>query len=567
MNAAENEESLVGMVERRRSGCRRRGFLAANLFLFLVVLVASSEQVAPLPLHGQDLRQEEEEDYYQRWLKEDVVYIITEEEKKVFESLTTPEEKEQFIEQFWRRRDPDPRTAINEFKEEHYRRIAYANDHFTAGVDGWRTDRGRIYIIHGPPDEIQSFTAGSAWVRTMSEGGGRSRTFPYEIWRYRNIDGIGQEVELEFVDKTFSGSFELVLNQWEKDLNLHVGGLGMTAAEELGARTRADHPYFNPAIQDQELYPFYMPREADRPFQRMERVFAAQRPPEIKFKDLQEVVKVNVFYDTLPYQVRDDYLRLSDTQVLVPITISWKNRDLTFTDEPVTGKKQAKIAVYGIITGLSNEIVAEFEQEVTSAYPPEAAHLTVEGKSMFQKIVVLPYPGRYKLTLVCKDLNTGKMGVQNRGLIPPRFDGKELKASTLILADFVRRLQGPDLEKEDLMFVLGDLWIRPSVEKVFQPGSEMGVYLQLYHAALDRQTLKPQLEVRYQIQGEDGTSLQIQDNSGRSVDFVSGERVVLLKVLRLGNLPAGKYSMLVEVRDKITGESLTVREPFSIATG
>ena len=518
-------------------------------------------------LQAQGVQSEEAGDYYTKWLQQDVVYIITEEEKEVFRKLTTAEEKEQFIEQFWQRRDPDPRTAVNEFKEEHYRRIAYANDHFTSGMDGWRTDRGRIYIIHGPPDEIQSYTAGSAWVRTLSEGGGRSRTYPYEVWRYRNIDGIGQQVELEFVDKTFSGSFELVLNQWEKDLNLHVGGVGMTLAEEIGAATRADHPYFNPAIQDQELYPLFMPREADRPFQRMERVFKAQRPPEIKFKDLQEVVKVNVFYDQLPYQVRPDYLRLSDTKTLVPITISWRNRDLTFTPDPATGGKQAKLAVYGIITGVSNEIVAEFEQEITSAYPPEALHLTVEGKSMFQKIVVLPYPGRYKLTLVCKDLATDKMGVQTHGLILPRFDGEGLKSSTLILADFVRRLEGPDLEKEDLMFVLGDLWIRPSVEKGFRPGSEMGVYLQLYRTGLDRQTMRPELSVRYQIEGEDGTSLQIQDNTGTSVDFVSGERVVLLKVLRLGDLPAGKYSMSVEVTDGITGKSLTVREPFSIVAG
>jgi GWxTD domain-containing protein len=520
-----------------------------------------------VPVTGQDLQQEEEDRYYQKWLNEDVVYIITEDEKKVFQNLTTPQEKEQFIEQFWRRRDTDPSTAFNEFREEHYRRIAYANDHFTSGVAGWRTDRGRIYITHGPPEEIQSFTAGSAWVRTMAEGGGRTRTFPYEIWRYRHIEGIGQEVELEFVDKSFSGSFQLVLNQWEKDLNLHVGNLGKTLAEEIGAKTRADHPYFNPAIQDQDIYPFFNPREADRPFQRLQRVFAVQRPPEIKYKDLQEVVQVNVTFDNLEYQLREDYLRLSSNQVLVPVTVSWRNKDLTFTPNPATGAHQAKIAVYGIVTGLSNEIVAEFEHEVVSSYPPEHLDLTRAGKSMFQRIFLLPYPGRYKLNLVCKDLNSGKVGVQTRGLIPPRFHEQELEASTLILADFVRRLTGPDLEKDDLMFVLGDLWIRPSVDRIFQPGSEIGVYLQLYHAKVDQQTLKPELEVKYRIEGQDGLSLQIQDLSGRSVDFVSGERVVLLKVLKLGDLPPGRYSVEVEVTDQLSGQKVQAREPFSIVVG
>ncbi len=520
-----------------------------------------------VPLPGQDLRQEEEDLYYRKWLTEDVAYIITEDEKKVFQSLTTPEEKENFIEQFWRRRDTDPRTAQNEFREEHYRRIAYANDHFTSGVAGWRTDRGRIYITHGPPDEIQSFTAGSAWVRTMAEGGGRTRTYPYEIWRYRHLEGIGQEVELEFVDKSFSGSFQLVINQWEKDLNLHVGNLGKTLAEEIGAKTRADHPYFNPAIQDQDIYPFFNPREADRPFQRLQRVFAVQRPPQIKHKDLQEAVQVNVTFDNLEYQVREDYFRLSPNQVLVPITISWRNRDLTFAVNPATGSQQAKIAVYGLVTGLSNEILAEFEQDVVSSYPPEHSSLTREGKSMFQRIVLLPYPGRYKLNLVCKDLSSGKVGAQTRGLIPPKFEDGELEASTLILADFVRRLTGPDLEKDDLMFVLGDLWIRPSVDRIFQPGSEIGVYLQLYHAAVDQQTHRPALEVKYRIEGQDGLSLQLQDLSGRSVDFVSGERVVLLKVLKLGDLPPGRYSMQVEVTDHLSGQQVQVREPFSIVSG
>ncbi len=86
---------------------------------------------------------------YRKWLNEDVTYIITEEERATFKRLQTDEEREQFIEQFWLRRDPTPDSIENEYKEEHYRRIAYANEHFASGIPGWKTDRGRIYIEYG----------------------------------------------------------------------------------------------------------------------------------------------------------------------------------------------------------------------------------------------------------------------------------------------------------------------------------------------------------------------------------------------------------------------------------
>src|ERR1700726_4958065 len=139
---------------------------------------------------------------YKKWLDEDVVYIISPEERSAFLHLATNEEREQFIEQFWQRRNPDPDSADNTFKEEHYRRIAYANEHFSSGIPGWRTDRGRIYIEYGKPDSIETHPTGGTWDRPMSQGGGTTTTYPYEDWTYNYIEGIGNNVELEFVDTT-----------------------------------------------------------------------------------------------------------------------------------------------------------------------------------------------------------------------------------------------------------------------------------------------------------------------------------------------------------------------------
>jgi GWxTD domain-containing protein len=116
-----------------------------------------------------------------RWLDEDVAYIITSEERSAFKHLKTDEEREQFIESFWLRRDPTPDTIDNEYKDDHFQRIAYANEHFASGIPGWKTDRGRIYIMYGKPDEIESHPSGGTYDRPIEEGGGTTSTFPFEI--------------------------------------------------------------------------------------------------------------------------------------------------------------------------------------------------------------------------------------------------------------------------------------------------------------------------------------------------------------------------------------------------
>src|SRR5208283_3477789 len=175
---------------------------------------------------------------YRRWLDEDVVYIISPEERKAFLRLSTNEEREQFIETFWQKRNPNPESPDNEFKEEHYRRIAYANARFASGLAGWRTDRGKIYIMWGAPDERDSHPSGGAYERTPEEGGGSTTAYPFEDWRYRHIDGIGDDVNIEFVDKTWSGEFHLTMDPCEKDALATTAG-GSSMSEMMGDASRS----------------------------------------------------------------------------------------------------------------------------------------------------------------------------------------------------------------------------------------------------------------------------------------------------------------------------------------
>src|SRR5256712_4890407 len=151
-----------------------------------------------------------------KWLDEDVSYVITNEERTAFKALKNDEEREQFIEQFWHRRNPAPDTVENEFKEEHYTRIAYAIERFASGIPGWKADRGRICIIWGKPDEIESHPSGGTYDRPIEQGGGTTSTFPFEVWRYRYIEGIGNEGLLEFADPSMPGEYVLTIDLNDK---------------------------------------------------------------------------------------------------------------------------------------------------------------------------------------------------------------------------------------------------------------------------------------------------------------------------------------------------------------
>src|ERR1039458_6432364 len=171
---------------------------------------------------------------YKTWLSQDVAWIISDEETKAFKNLSNDEERDAFIEQFWLRRNPNPDSPDNEFREEHYRRIAYANEHFAAGKPGWKTDRGHIYISFGKPDSIDSHPSGGSYDRPGEEGGGSTSTFPFETWNYRYIEGIGENVDLEFVDTCQCGDYHFTIDRGEKDALLHVPNAGQTQYEEMG---------------------------------------------------------------------------------------------------------------------------------------------------------------------------------------------------------------------------------------------------------------------------------------------------------------------------------------------
>src|SRR5215831_1143508 len=306
---------------------------------------------------------------FRKWLNQDVAYIITDEERATFKRLQTDEEREQFIEQFWLRRDPTPDTVENEFKEDHYARIAYANERFASGIPGWKTDRGRIYILYGKPAEIESHAAGGTYERPIQEGGGTTSTFPFEIWRYRYIEGIGNEVILEFVDPTMSGEYHLTTDPNEKDALLRVPGAGLTFDEQINGTDKGNRinglgnpgMFGQPSAIGNSMY--------GNQFDRIALMANIFRPPEIKFKDLEAIVTTKLSFNLLPFRFRTDFVRVTEDSDLTPITILMQNKDLAFQEQQ--GSHRAVVNFFGKITGITGRIAPGgiFEDTISQDIP------------------------------------------------------------------------------------------------------------------------------------------------------------------------------------------------------
>ncbi len=535
-------------------------FQRSVFVLGLAALLAAGGSAAQAQAQDESkqLQQEEAVDYFSKWLNQDVKYIISPEEKELFQKLSTGEEKERFIEQFWSRRDPDPRTSHNEFKEEHYRRIAYANDHFASGYPGWRTDRGRIYILYGPPDSKDATPSGGAYDRPFHEGGGATAVFPFELWFYRHLEGLGSDIEFEFVDKSYTGDYQLALRADEKDVFLNTAGHGMTLAEQIGMANRVDRLSFRGATR--ELYPMMHHRLKDSPFQRYETYSRAQAAPQLKHPELREAVDVRITFDPLPATVKADYFVLNEQQFLVPLTVELHNRDLTF--EPIGGVQRARLEVYGRVTALGGQLAAEFDGDLFSTVKGGDSDQARTGRTLYQKTLVLQGGTRYKLDLVVKDAASGNTAVIQTGLVPPDVGAERLAASSLVLADYIEQLvETPDGEA---MFVLGDFKVRPSLSGQFPEGGVLGLYFQLYNVPLDQSTLLPSLRLHYSLKKGDESVLESSEPGGTPGTIYSDGRIVIVKGVPLEGLAAGQYQIEIRVEDLVKQESAKLTRRFEI---
>lgn len=491
---------------------------------------------------------------YDTWIQDEVNLIITPEERRAFEELSTNEEREAYIEIIWNKRNPNPESPVNPVKEEHYRRLAYADEHFASGIRGRQTDRGRIYILWGAPDEIESHPTGGSYQRPMEQGGGSTTTYAWEMWRYRHLEGIGENIELEFVDPSGTGEYRLTMDPCEKDAAAHVPGMGTSLSESLGGASRSQRfSNTNGTTCPQAIGG--LPAQMNE-FDVLDRYFRVQRAPE-HFRDLAEKVSSRMVANQLPFQYRADFLRATGATDLVPLTVELKNRDLSF--QVKNGVHTATLDVYGRITDPGGRVVQTFEDVITHDIPNSLFASSQDQSSVYQKSLPLR-AGLYRLDIVLRDTTSGTVGILGAALRVPRFEDEKLDASSLILADRIQGLSTSDPSAGP--FVLDRYKVRPSMSREFGASSRVGVYLQVYNLTLDPTTHKTRVAVAYRVlKGEAAVwqAIEPEDHLKQG-----GEQLTLAREVPVGSLAPGKYTLEVTAIDLLTNQTVVRTTDFTI---
>jgi len=502
---------------------------------------------------------------YKTWLSEEVPYIITDEERKAFMSLSNDEEREAFIENFWLRRNPNPDSPENEFREEHYRRIAYANEHFAAGKPGWKTDRGRIYIMWGPADSIDSHPSGGMYERPMDEGGGETSTFPFEVWHYRYLEGIGENIDLEFVDSCQCGDYHFTIDRSEKDALLHVPGAGLTLDEQMQHKDKTDR--FQGGMENLGKGPGSDANQA-KEFDRIELQAKIFAPPPIKFADLDAFVSEHKVLTgpPFPFDVRTDFVKVTESTDLVPITIQIRNRDITFVTKD--GVSKGVVNILGKVTTIMHKTVQTFEDTVEVDEPSELLEKALDQKRVYWKALPLQ-PGLYRLDIAIKDVNNpDHIGIYGRGITVPIYNDEKLGASSLILADEMYTVPSRQIGGDK--FIIGNTFVRPRVTSnsatpvSFKRNQDLSFWMQVYNLGIDEATKSNSATVTYQIT-DTGTNAVILEKQLESKDLgAHSDQLTVEKTLPIAGLPPGKYKVTVKINDAISKQEIAQSAPFVV---
>jgi GWxTD domain-containing protein len=529
----------------------RRGItLALTSLLALSAFPMLAQRNQPTQAQRQAAQREQEGNALKKWPQEEVSYIIDGEEEAAFNRLKTDEERALFIEQFWLRRDTTPDTSDNEYRDDYYRRIAQANEKFSSGIPGWKTDRGRIFVTYGEPDEVQTQAMGGTYYRPIEEGGGVTSTFPFEKWRYRHIDGIGPNIELEFVDSSMSGEYRLTFDPSEKDALLNVPGVGLTDFEianglDKADRLKRDHAVFgNPLGQDTRM----------SQFDRLQLAYDIMKPPPVKFKDLEAIVSSRISYNVLPFDYRADFLNLTDTAVLTPITLQIPYKSLAFREEEGFHKASMRISAH--ISDLVGNVKYRFED--ATELPILSAQFRSDGVAAYQKVLNIA-PGNYKLFILVEDSRTGNKGTVQRALQVRRFPDGNLSASSLILADLVEPLPPRTVAAQ---YQIGNTKVRPSVKNEFRRDQTMNVFLQIYSLKIDDMTHKPSVSTEVLIT-RDGQ--QVKKPVDEATEIANAARQMnFVKKIPMNEFEPGTYKIQIKVKDVLANELIEVPGTFTV---
>jgi GWxTD domain-containing protein len=503
---------------------------------------------------------------YKKWVDEDVRWIITDQEMQAFKHLSNDEERDSFIEQFWLRRNPNPDSPDNEYRDEHYRRIAYANEHFAAGKPGWKTDRGHIYIAFGKPDSTESHPSGGNYERPMEEGGGNTSTYPFETWHYRYLAGIGDNIDIEFVDTCMCGDYHMTIDRSEKDALKYVPGAGATMYEQMGQAEKKDR-FTGGGLEQLGAGPMSTMNQSKQ-FDRLNTYAKLQAAPEIKFKDLESYMVTSKVLTGPPFlfDVRTDYVKVTNDTVLVPLTLQIRNKDITFQNKD--GVASGTVNILGRVTNLNHRPIQTFEDTVVVQVPSELLGRTQNNASVYWKSLPLR-PGLYKVDIVIKDVNNpDHIGRWQRSVNVPKYDDDRLAASSLILADEMFRVPSKEIGAGN--FVIGNTHVRPRVSSggtqpvTFHRNQNLNFWMQVYNLGIDEKSKKNDATIEYEVTNLANNQAILTSQEQTTKTNPNADQVTLERSMPLASLEPGKYKITIKVNDGISKQQIAESAPFVV---
>ncbi len=438
-----------------------------------------------------------------QWLEEVVPYIITDVEKALFINLPTEEERGKFIDNFWKKRDPNPKTAENEFKLEYYKRIALANKFFgSSGIAGWRTDRGKIYILLGPPSEIQ---------RDMSPSQTGFTTFhgPKEIWNYWGLSNprLPYNMEFAFVDKLGTGNYVL-------ERSLKLGEMGSSPFDIDSMHVHFDY---------------------------METMAEAMRNPFEDLDRLRGIVTTQVTYDRIPIEYDLFYLKGSEERTHIPLAIEVPYSALT--QKEIEGEHHFSLTLLIDVSNKLGQIIFERSKDIKFKHKPSEIESLKKEKLQIQTSLSLE-PEAYRIHILALDNFSGKVGTLHQEFSVPGFAPEELGLSDIILSSEQIALKSPAGKTGTKILA--------EIRQTFHPSEELNVYFEIYNLELNPETRVNNFSAEYFFLHDGKLLAQIPSPQGEPT---SDKDCRIQTSFRLKNFKSGEYTLRIKVSDSNSSKS------------
>jgi len=362
---------------------------------------------------------------------------------------------------------------------------------------------------------------------------------------------------IEFVDTTMSGEFRMTMDPSEKDALLYVPGAGLTLMEQMGLSDKTQR--FNNTDGTHLGQSFGGTPESMNEFTRLDTFAKLQRPPEIKFKDLEADISSKINYNILNFKVQADFFPVTDASVQTNVTVQFDNKDLQFTNKE--GYQKAVVHILGTITSMTRKPIQNFEEETIVTSPTQYLSTEAAKKSIYQKAMFL-MPGTYRLRVIVKDITAGNIGHVEMPIVVPRLDPDKVSGSSLVLADDISKVAMRSIGSG--MFVIGDSKVRPrmydtnATGPTFKREEHLWIYLKIYHLQADETSHKPSGVIQYEVIKSSSHEKVIDYSEDlAALQSISSTQATIEKGLPLDKLAPGQYTIRLTITDKNRNQVFT----------